>query len=494
MVQRRKLHPAVPPARKHVAATFSFKSLFDGWTGLFPSRIPDPLCPDWKDVIFLVALIALGLYSRLYKISFPPYVVFDEVYFGTFTNWYLTGQYFKDIHPPLAKLMMAGVARLWGYTGHFAFESLGENQTYPTSEYIPLRITPAMFGGLVVPLTYCAMRAALCSQFASVVASVLITCDVMMVVEARHILSDGILHFFAALAIFSIFLAERAHSVTLLLFEGLCLACVAACKYTAGGIVILAFIRQFRLNGLLDWRGHVTACVRCGILGVIVGVFHILCFIVHLELLPYIPSHTLDAPPSVRMSLVDPRNPDWAARRRAPSILRRVRDILIDMHRSNMGIGHTHPYSSPWNTWVLCTGKWVLYWTREGRHILCLGNVLLWWPIFVTIIASAVRMVYMFDFNSTVTATLFGWMLSYLPLALIPREMFIYHYAIPLQFGCCNAASLIEKALSPRARGFCYCLAAGLAALGFAFWCPWAYGLETPEFHWLVWHRKWPGY
>ena len=49
-------------------------------------------------------------------------VVFDEVHFGGFANRYLKGNYYFDVHPPVAKLMFALVGYMVGYDGSFSFE------------------------------------------------------------------------------------------------------------------------------------------------------------------------------------------------------------------------------------------------------------------------------------------------------------------------------------------------------------------------------------
>jgi dolichyl-phosphate-mannose--protein O-mannosyl transferase len=444
------------------------------------------------DSIAILVLTALGVLTRVFRIQYPPYVVFDEVYFGNFTNWYLTGTYFTDVHPPLAKLIMAGVARCAGYKASINFEVLGESRTYPDMSYVLLRLTPAFFGALCVPLIYFAMRAMLCSPFASFTAAVLVCSDIMLIVEARHILSDGILHFFACLAIFSIFLAERATHPVFFVFEGLCLGFVAACKYTAGGVVLLALIRQLPFANLRDLKAWVIAATRCSILCAIIVLVHYACFAVHLHVLPYMPAEGANGPPSVLRGLVSRKAPDWEARINAPSMMRRVIELALDMHKGNMQVGTGHPYASSWYQWPLATGKWVLYWTRDGKHILCMANVLLWWPVFGLIVLNAVRAVLLLDLGSETTAMLLGYLLSYLPFALIPREMFLYHYAIPLIFGCCNVAVLINRYMPPRERVF-FCLLFGtMAVVGFFIWCPWAYGLTTPDFYSLVWVSNWP--
>jgi dolichyl-phosphate-mannose--protein O-mannosyl transferase len=224
---------------------FDFHSITHGWVQIFPEKGQKPLVLDATDSIAILFLTALGMITRIFRIQFPPYVVFDEVYFGNFTNWYLNGLYFTDIHPPLAKLIMAGIAHYTGYQGDFHFGQLNDTKRYPNLNYVPLRIAPTFFGALCVPLIYFAMRAMLCSPFAAFTSAVLVASDIMLITEARHFVSDGILHFFACLAIFSIFLAERSSSIFFFLFEGLCLDCVAACKYTAGGVVLLALFDSF---------------------------------------------------------------------------------------------------------------------------------------------------------------------------------------------------------------------------------------------------------
>jgi dolichyl-phosphate-mannose--protein O-mannosyl transferase len=428
----------------------------------------------------------------MFRIQYPPYLVFDEVYFGNFTNWYLRGQYFTDIHPPLAKLIMACVAHFAGYKGHINFEELGEVNRYPDMSYVPLRVTPAFFGALCVPVTYLAMRAMLCSHFAAFTSALLVTTDIMLIVEARHILSDGILHFFTCLAIASIFLAERSSELAVFVFEGLCVGCAAACKYTAGGVVLLALIRQIPLSELRNWRAVLVGVIRAGLLGAMIGLVHFACFAVHLHILSYRPEGGAWGPQSVIEGLVSRADPDWEARSRAPSMIRRVIALALDMHRGNMKIGSGHPYSSKWYEWPLATGKWVLYWTRDGKHILCMANVLLWWPVFAAIVFNLGRTILKLDFFGDTSAMMWGYLFSYLPFGLVPREMFIYHYAIPLIFGCCNLGLVIDRCLNPGQRGFCYLLFSAMAVIGFFLWCPWAYALTTPDFRFLVWNSKWP--
>lgn len=62
---------------------------------------------NYLDGCLSIMLLLLGLFTRLFNVTHPRGVVFDEAHFTKFTNWYVSGKYYLDIHPPLAKLAMA---------------------------------------------------------------------------------------------------------------------------------------------------------------------------------------------------------------------------------------------------------------------------------------------------------------------------------------------------------------------------------------------------
>ena len=62
----------------------------------YKERTPQP-----ASMILVVFLLILSLAVRLYKITNPNEIVFDEVHFGKFASNYLNSKFFFDVHPPV---------------------------------------------------------------------------------------------------------------------------------------------------------------------------------------------------------------------------------------------------------------------------------------------------------------------------------------------------------------------------------------------------------
>lgn len=58
------------------------------------------------------------------------YVSFDEVHFGKFAGKYIKTQYYVDVHPPLAKLLLTLAAFIGGFDGQFDFKDIAKYAFY----------------------------------------------------------------------------------------------------------------------------------------------------------------------------------------------------------------------------------------------------------------------------------------------------------------------------------------------------------------------------
>lgn len=167
-------------------------------------RIPAPLPARPRDShpkqnILPPLLFILALLPRLYRISYPPSVVFDEVHFLRFTSGYYNRKYFFDIHPPLGKLIFALITYLFCGAPHLQYELNGED--FGDQSYIPLRVTSALFGAAVSPITFLICRTLGLSLPASLLPAFIQAFDHLSVIEGRLVLCDAQLMFFMALCL-----------------------------------------------------------------------------------------------------------------------------------------------------------------------------------------------------------------------------------------------------------------------------------------------------
>ncbi|KAJ3251529.1 hypothetical protein HK103_002275 [Boothiomyces macroporosus] len=154
----------------------------------------------YKIAFYIVTLLAI--ITRSWMIHHPGEVVFDEVHFGKFASYYLRGEYYFDVHPPLGKLLIALIGKLVGYNGHFLFENIGDNYSENNVPYIALRLWCAICGAAVVPVAFLIMKELGVSVAGCVLGSVMLVFDTALTTQSRLILLDSMLMLFCITAIY----------------------------------------------------------------------------------------------------------------------------------------------------------------------------------------------------------------------------------------------------------------------------------------------------
>ncbi|KAI5801502.1 dolichyl-phosphate-mannose-protein mannosyltransferase [Peziza echinospora] len=166
---------------------------------------PGPSVPDndifllpSKDYEIMFGLVTVAIVVRLYKIWQPSSVVFDEVHFGGFATKYIKGRFFMDVHPPLAKMLIALVGWLAGFNGNFDFKEIGKDYLEPGVPYVAMRLLPALMGIAVIPMTFLTLKAAGCSTAIATMGAGFILFENGLITQARLILLDSPLVCFTA--------------------------------------------------------------------------------------------------------------------------------------------------------------------------------------------------------------------------------------------------------------------------------------------------------
>ncbi len=113
----------------------------------------------------------------------------------------------------------------------------------------------------------------------------------------------------------------------------------------------------------------------------------------------------------------------------------------------NYGLSAPHPDSSPWWSWPLMLRP-IFYWGGSKATLYFLGNPLLWWgsSLGLVVVAANLALLRATDLELPRAAKLSparlwillaGYLMAFLPLVLVPRVLFLYHYLTPLLFGLC---------------------------------------------------------
>jgi dolichyl-phosphate-mannose--protein O-mannosyl transferase len=94
--------------------------------------------------------------------------------FGGFASKYIKGRFFMDVHPPLAKMLIALTGYLAGFDGEFDFKEIGKDYLEPGVPYVAMRMLPALCGILLAPLIFLTLKAVGCRTTTAAMGSGLI--------------------------------------------------------------------------------------------------------------------------------------------------------------------------------------------------------------------------------------------------------------------------------------------------------------------------------
>lgn len=86
----------------------------------------------------------------------------DSRSFGGFATKYIKGKFFMDVHPPLAKMLIALTGWLAGFKGNFDFKEIGKDYLEPGVPYVAMRMFPAFCGVLLAPTMFLMLKATGC--------------------------------------------------------------------------------------------------------------------------------------------------------------------------------------------------------------------------------------------------------------------------------------------------------------------------------------------
>jgi dolichyl-phosphate-mannose-protein mannosyltransferase len=364
--------------------------------------------------------------------------VFDELYFANDAHDDLLGRDYFDPEPPLAKLIIAVGIKLFG------FNSLG------------WRFMPALFGTALVPLIYVLARQLLAVRFFAIAAGTLAAFDGMLFVESRTAVIDIIPITLVVLAYLVFHLHLNADTIQrrrwTIVLTGIILGLAVGAKWTAlaayGTIIV---ILAFRLIARWTRYDNGTAGVALLSLALLPPLLYALSFTRYVMI-----THAISNLPQTPLSLI-PFHLNLGA----------AWTDIAEWHRQtwlyHINLKADHIFYSPWWSWPFDFRPVVYYYTSQGlgidqasgsalvAEIFNLGNPLVWWAGSLSIIGVAVGLPWLIqDYLSRRQADaidlgardaagpvdqrlylsifiLTSFVTAWLPLARVPRGLFLYH-------------------------------------------------------------------
>eukprot|EP00092_Neocalanus_flemingeri_P019544 GFUD01021174.1.p1 GENE.GFUD01021174.1~~GFUD01021174.1.p1 ORF type:complete len:722 (+),score=149.03 GFUD01021174.1:268-2433(+) len=169
-----------------------------GEVGVIP--LPDSKSAGTWWLVF-GACVLMTMWTRLHKVSQPAWVCWDETHFGKMASWYINRTFFFDVHPPLGKMLIAGMGYTTGYNGTHPFEKPGD--PYDDHSYLGMRVGCTLLGCAIVPFSFLTVWQFTHSLTAASLAAAFLIFDIGVLVLNRYILLDPILLFFISGSVFA---------------------------------------------------------------------------------------------------------------------------------------------------------------------------------------------------------------------------------------------------------------------------------------------------
>lgn len=309
------------------------------------------------------------------------------------------------------------------------------NSVLDHSEIVKLRMWPAITGALRAPIMYLTLRVLSISSQWSLVVGIFVAMDQALIVESRFALIDAYLSMFASVTMLITAIIGRhpRRKVLVAVIAGIAAGATVSVKFTGGGVALALVFSLFLYFPLFD---AIKLSFIAGISGVLVL---LTSFLAHFWM--------LDKPgPGCKYhrrqwcrDLADGKTNAFVD----------TKMLIKQMLQSNFAINVTHSYSSKWWQWPVMLGKGTYMWVDGDRQLWCIGSPVVWLSGTIGVILWLIVVIFKHKIRQTLWVFV-GYILSYLPFAMISRVMWNYHYFIPLLYSLIAGAVAVD-ALIPKA-------------------------------------------
>jgi len=436
--------------------------------------IPSPKGLDRLDVRWLGGILFFSAILKLWRIGFPPEMVFDEVYHARAAGEYLLAiKPLEWVHPPLAKLLIAVGVSFYDLTG------------------VGWRVMPIIAGTLLLVSMYSLARFILPYRWQAVVATIMLACDGVYFVQSRMAMTNIFATFFQVSALtfawrFVQYFWHRPQDkrnyiyfVISILFIALALSTRWTSLWSYGFIIcVFGFLvlvpSTLNFGDLLSGKIKWTMSRRVAWMWLLIPSLTVLIpFVVYLiAYTPYYVNYGYD--------------------------IAKVLKEQVGIWNYHSNLNSPHPYYSAWYTWPWLVRPTWYYFENYGNGtiggILAVGNPAIWW-FSMPAVAVTLGLAWLQKRMSLFYIGL-ACLFMYLPWGMSPRTLNYAHYffeAVP--YACLSATAVMAFLIqSFRKTGFIiasvyFGLVCGLFAMFYPIYSalpiPWAY------YNILRWFPSW---
>ncbi len=401
----------------------------------------------------LLVLFAISSFTMLPNLGYPRAIVFDETYFIPAAQKYLTGTFFLEPHPPLGKLLIA-LGQYWTHPEQKADQYIAVEKipdAWPVDQDITgYRIMPALFGMLNPLLVYAIVLLLFRCELVAFATGSFVALDNALIVQARAALLDSFLVFFilaTILAVVGLMTRKRIGNlgfIGLAALAGAFAGCAANVKLS--GLFVIVAGGVYGLDLLLSRRFKRTfafaALFGSGFAIAFLGLWAI-HFAIGQHLLP---NNDYGISQVDRQILEGTYRPDPVTR----FVIQFQDAVRYQQNYENgvpkLDLSKPEEIGSPWYWWFV-GGRAIDYrWeTPDGqayRYVYLVGNPLTWLISLIGVVLGTCVVLsdLLFGFlGKDYRKWLYTFVLLYwaymIPIMLIQRVMYLYHYLPPLVIG-----------------------------------------------------------
>ncbi len=460
------------------------------WSSTTPMEMGELALYDAENKLIPVGEISFGekvsaLFDEQDKVPESPTYMnsayFDEIYHARTAYEHLENVYPYEVsHPPLGKLIIGIGIKLFGLTP-FGWRFMG-----------------ALFGVLMLPFIYVFIKNMFGKTLIAASGTILFAFDFMHFVQTRIATIDtyGVFFILAMFFFMYRYIAEdyRApfkKTALPLFMSGLMFGIGAASKwiviYGAVGLAVLWLLRQILVGSYYVKNGQSREFASYELKTILLSLLSFIIIPVLIYVLSYIPYGTASDMTVSGGMLCNSRFYD---------IIMENQRFMFSYHSELVA---THPYSSPWYSWIFDIRP-ILYYleylpNNQKSAFGAFGNPIVWWGGLVAFVFVVIRFVKTRDDKALFI--IIGLAAQLVPWVLISRIVFIYHYfpsTLFLVLAICCAFNFMYERNKGRYKLAIAAYTAAAVVLFIAFY-PVLTGVSAPRWYttnFLQWLPSWP--